>query len=566
MLFERARALEMKGDDAAAELAYRAVIAVDAMHFRAHNDLGLLYNRHGLAADALQCFVAAVAADDDNATGHANLGAMLLAAGEVATAKTHFEVALAQRPDHPGARNGLRAAHEQLGLPAPLELVVAPAGGVTGTQAPTAADPFVEYVFEIAANAVVARQSDAARTFLDAIVGSDARFVPLLRRVADAAGSQRDYALARTLFERALALEPRNADLHIGRAIVLEEMGEREAAQAAWSHELVTGAIRTLPYTGAGEPVRLLTIASALHAIRYEIFCDPNALHTTVLYTQAYRPGQALPPHDVVLLAVADVESDGPALDVASAILQRTDAPVINRPDRVRQTGRIEQASRLAAIDGVTTAQTTLFARGDLTGADAAARLAARGCTFPLLLRSPGFHNGRFFEHVADAAALAPAAAAMPGDAILAIAYQETRSADGMVRKYRVMTIDGRLYPVHLAISPHWKVHYVSSAMAFDARFRDEEAAYLTDMRAALGAPAVAALERIAAVTALDYGGIDFGLLPDGRVAVFEANGAMAIFLPDADPRWDYRRAAMTAAIQAATRMIVERGTHIRAP
>jgi hypothetical protein len=507
-----------------------------------------------------------VAADETNATGYANLGAMLLAAGEIATAKTHFEVALAHRPDHAGARSGLRAAHEQLGLPAPVEPVAPPPREhVPGGDATAVADPFVEYVFEIAVNAIVARQSDAAGVFLDAIAGGDVCFAPLLRRVADAAGSQRDYAFARALFERALALEPHDADLHIGRAIVLEEMGERDAAHAAWSHELVAGAMRTVLYTGVGEPVRLLTIASALHAIRYEIFCDPNALETTVLYTQAYRAGQTLPPHDVVLIAVADVESDGPALDVASEIVQRTNAPVINRPERVRQTGRIEQATRLAAIDGVTTAQTTLFARSELLREDAAAMLEARGYTFPLLLRSPGFHNGRFFEYIPDAAALALRATAMPGDAILAIAYQDTRSPDGMMRKYRVMTIDGRLYPVHLAISPNWKVHYVSSAMAFDTAFRDEEAAYLTDMRAALGVRALEALEGIAAVTALDYGGIDFGLMPDGRVAVFEANGAMAIFLPDADPRWDYRRAAMTAAIQAATRMIVERAAHTRA-
>ncbi len=560
LLFERARALEMTGDDVAAELAYRDVIAVDAHHFRAHNDLGLLYNRHGLAADALQCFVAAVAADDGNATGHANLGAMLLAAGDVATAREHFQLALARRPDHAGAYAGLRAVHERLGLPAPVAPIAASAATVESAVPSTENDPFVAYVFEIAVNAVVANQGDAARTFLDAIAGDDVRFVPLVRRVAEAAAGQRDYGVARALFERAIALEPRNADLHIGRAIVLEEMGDREAARAAWSHEFVRGATRSIPFTGTGEPVRLLTIASALHAIRYEIFCDPHAFANTVLYTQAYHADQPLPPHDVVLIAIADVDADGPALDVAAAIVRRTNAPVINAPDRVKHTGRVEQAARLATIDGVTTARTTLVARADLLRADAVTSLEADGYTFPLLLRSPGFHNGRFFAYVPDAQSLATTAAEMPGDAILVIAFRDTRSHDGTVRKYRVMTIDGTLYPVHLAISSNWKVHYVSSAMAFDPSFRDEEAAFLNDMQAAIGAPAVDALQRVAADIALDYGGIDFGLMPDGRVVVFEANGAMAIFLPDADPRWDYRRAAMTRAIDAATRMIVERG------
>ena len=568
MLFERARLLDGRGDAPAAEAAYRAVIACAPRHYRAHNDLGLLHYRHGRAVDALMSFVAAVDADGDQAAAHANLGVMLMTGEDLAGAKAEFERALALEADQPTAAQGLTAVHERLGVPAP-PAIARPAGAVPpeppARAVPGESDPFIEYVFEVAANAIIAGDDAAAGAFLEAIGGDDARFATLLWRLADVAGSRRAFGIAIDMFDRALALDPGNTDARIGRAIVLEEMGDVAAAEAAWRDDRLRGAVRIVPFTGAGEPVRLLTIASALHAIRYELFADATLMQNTVLYTQGYDLARPLPEHDVVLVAVADVESDAAALAIAAQIVRRTSAPVLNDPKRVMRTSRIEQSARLAGIADVVVAPVTSVSRTELlrTGAGEPARRGGIG--YPLLLRSPGFHNGRYFELVHDEAQLASVARSMPGEDLLLIDYVDTRSPDGLVRKYRVMTIGGALYPVHLAISPNWKVHYASSAMAGDAALRAEEAAFLRGMEGALGERAVAALGAIATAMGLDYGGIDFGLTVDGRVVVFEANGAMAIFVPDADPRWDYRRPSMMAALRAATQMIITRGAAHRA-
>jgi glutathione synthase/RimK-type ligase-like ATP-grasp enzyme len=74
-----------------------------------------------------------------------------------------------------------------------------------------------------------------------------------------------------------------------------------------------------------------------------------------------------------------------------------------------------------------------------------------------------------------------------------------------------------------------------------------------------LGESAVSALEAVAALLGVDYGGIDFALRPDGRVLVFEANATMVIVPPDADPIWDYRREAIARAIDAARAALVSR-------
>jgi glutathione synthase/RimK-type ligase-like ATP-grasp enzyme len=225
----------------------------------------------------------------------------------------------------------------------------------------------------------------------------------------------------------------------------------------------------------------------------------------------------------------------------------------------VMKTGRIGNARRLRALPGVVTPRTVAMARDILAGPDGAAALANQQFTFPLLLRSPGYHTGRNFILVETAAELSAAAASLPGSDLLVIEYLDARGKDGNARKYRVMMIGGRIYPLHLAISAKWKVHYFTSDMADQPDHRREEAAFLSDMPAVLGNKAITALERIQDALGLDYAGIDFGLGPDGDLLLFEANATMVIASPDADERWAYRRAAINGILEAVVAMIMRK-------
>ena len=154
--------------------------------------------------------------------------------------------------------------------------------------------------------------------------------------------------------------------------------------------------------------------------------------------------------------------------------------------------------TRLRAVPGVVTPRTIAIARDILAGQDGADAIAQHQFTFPLLLRSPGYHTGRNFIIVADAGELSTAAASLPGNDLLVIEYLDARGHDGSARKYRVMMIGGKIYPLHLAISRDWKVHYFTSDMADKPDHRLEEAAFLADMPAVLGDKAYRALEGIA--------------------------------------------------------------------
>jgi hypothetical protein len=282
---------------------------------------------------------------------------------------------------------------------------------------------------------------------------------------------------------------------------------------------------------------------------------------TTVIVTDYLDPQIALPPHQLIFNAIGDADLCKRALEAAVNLVDRTTAPVINDPRAVMKTGRTDNAVRLGLLPGVVTPKTIPIERDLLASPRGAIAVADLGFSFPLLLRSPGSHPGRNFIFVEKASELAAAAVGLPGDELLVIEYLEARGRDGNARKYRVMLIGGQIYPLHLAISQKWKVHYFTSDMADKPDHRAEEALFLGDMRAALGDTALTALEHIRDELGLDYAGVDFGLAPNGDLLLFEANAAMVIAVPDTDERWAYRRTAVSSIIGAVVAMIMQKST-----
>ena len=94
------------------------------------------------------------------------------------------------------------------------------------------------------------------------------------------------------------------------------------------------------------------------------------------------------------------------------------------------------------------------------------------------------FTSGRFLR-VESPDALPGAVSELPGRELTVIEFLNARGADGKVRKYRVMMIDG-YHPLHVAISSHWKIHYFIAEMAEQEDHR-EDAEFLENMPGVLG-------------------------------------------------------------------------------
>lgn len=360
-----------------------------------------------------------------------------------------------------------------------------------------------------------------------------------------------DASGARLHFQAALGLDPKCPEAHQGLARALTELGE-PVAELHWQAGFSGHAMIHLRYRGVESGIPLLLLVSARGGnIRTQQWIDDRRYAITAIYAEFYDPAQPLPPHRLVVNAIGDAELCRAALQRAEQLVTRITAPVINPPDLVGLTGRADNARRLAEIPGVIAPATRRLPRTAL--------LASETHHFPLLLRTPGFHTGQHFHLVKHRAALRDAIDTLPGDDVLAIEYLNARGADGMSRKYRVMFIDGVLYPLHLAISADWKVHYFTAAMAANAACREEERRFLHDMPGVLGQRAMAALAGICSTMGLDYAGVDFALARDGSILLFEANATMAVIPPGPDPIWDYRRRAAETVSQAVTNMLARR-------
>lgn len=365
---------------------------------------------------------------------------------------------------------------------------------------------------------------------------------------------------ARLHFEAALRIEPDHRHAHRGMGNLLAESGDATGARRHRDKAFKEHFLTPLPYRGDGPAVSVLLVVSAAGGnIPTASILDDRCFRTTVLVAEYDDPNRPLPAHDLAFNAIGDADLCGDGLGAAVAVLRRTARPVVNHPDAVRKTGRAANVVRLRGQPGVVVPRMAMLPRRLLAGSEAGSAIAGQGFGFPFLLRAPGFHTGRHFVRVDDLPSLAAAAAALPTDQAWLIELLDSRNEAGMHHKFRVMMVDRQLYPLHLAISPNWKVHYFTAAMADSAAHRTADAAFLHDMTDVVGRRGVAALMGIAAALDLDYGGVDFAVNGQGDVLFFEANATMVMLPPTPEPKWAYRRPAFDAVFAAVHAMLMAR-------
>jgi tetratricopeptide (TPR) repeat protein len=365
---------------------------------------------------------------------------------------------------------------------------------------------------------------------------------------------------AREQFEAALAIDPGHIHAHRGLGNVLAALGDTGGAKAHRDQGFKGHAVTVLPYRGEGTPIAVLLLVSAAGGnIPTSALLDERQFSTTVLVTEYAEPAVPLPPHDLVFNSIGDADLCQDGLQAAMALLSRTAKPVINHPAQVLKTGRADNAERLRSLPDVVVPRMAMVPKRKLMGDSAAAEIAACGFGFPLLVRAVGFHTGYHFAQVATTQELSAAVKDFPGDEVCVIERLDARDSKGMYRKYRAMFVDGTLYPLHLAVSRDWKVHYFTADMAESPVNRAKDEAFLADMTSAIGQRAIAGLERIRSALALDYGGVDFAVNAQGEILFFEANATMVVYPPTTDPKWAYRSPAVEAVLAAVRTMLVNR-------
>ncbi|HUZ78943.1 MAG TPA: tetratricopeptide repeat protein [Chloroflexota bacterium] len=533
---------------------YRAALALGA-YPEAENDLGTALQATEQLDAALAHYDSALAQRPTYLDAHVNRAGALKALRRLDEARVEAELAVALAPDSAAAHNNLGAILQELGNED---------AAVVQYQAALALRPGdAEALNNLGSVYFALHRYEEARDCCRAAVALSPDLLPAYDNLGSALLALGQPAEAREQYETALRLEPANRRLHQSLAIL--ELLEGRSAEAETHGRAGFGSgleQRARPGTSACTPI--LVVTSALGGnVKLDRWLSDTHFRCWTATAEFCAPDLDLPEHRLAFNAVGDADRCGVALARAARLLDRSPAPTLNLPRQVARTGRLEHAARLGQLEGVLAPRIIEVPRATLLTPRGRDVLAAAGLGWPLLLRAPGFHTGEQFLKVERPEGLAAAGATLPGSRVLAIQYLDLRDSQGWVRKYRVMAIDGQLYPLHLALARQWMVHYLHADMT-EPQHQREEAKFLNDMEGALGHQALAALARIRDEMKLDYGGIDFTLDEQGQVVLFEANATMMVPTPGVDDLAAYRLPAIER-VHAAVRGMIDRHLELAA-
>lgn len=256
-----------------------------------------------------------------------------------------------------------------------------------------------------------------------------------------------------------------------------------------------------------------------------------------------------------VLNLVTDPDLNPKVLNAASRFLRGFSGRVVNPPDAVLATGRDRISRRLAGIDGLVVPTVARFkGRPHL----ARAAIARVGVTFPAILRVPGTHNGDIVGLIPDAEALDRHLD--PAKTYLLTSFVDFRGEEPLYHKIRLYWFGSAPLVRHMLASDEWNVHGHARerTMGDHPRWIAAERELLVKGLDGLPAPARAAMLEIRERMRLDYFGIDFALLRDGRALLFEANATMNFYPLSTDPRFGYASEAVEAVARPLFEQMLE--------
>ncbi|MFI4933431.1 MAG: tetratricopeptide repeat protein [Caulobacterales bacterium] len=333
------------------------------------------------------------------------------------------------------------------------------------------------------------------------------------------------HAAAIAGYRRTLELDPSHAGAWIGLGRLGGDGRAQPAAEVA-RNLLVISAAPSAP--------RVLVLSTTAGANIPDRYLLPTSRYSRLIWHVGYATEaqmRTLPPFDVVFNAIGDQDLAGPTAANVARFVSLCPARVFNHPARIERTRRHQTAELLASVADIVTPRTARVLAAELAEHGALGAARRTGLKPPLLLRGVGSHGGEGLKLIEDAEVASDDLPATP--AAYLSEFSDFRSADGLYRKYRMIFVDRRPFPYHLAIKAGWMVHYETSGMDEHPERLAEERRFLEDPEAAIGRRAIAAITAIGERLDLDFGGVDFSVLTDGRVLVFEANATMLVHPED---------------------------------
>jgi tetratricopeptide (TPR) repeat protein len=559
--------------------AYRRVLEIEPTHAAGLVGIARALSETGEHAEALVAAQLAVAQAPNDAGAQMALAAAWRGLGEVRHAADAFALAAGLAPDLVAAHVGLSLALADAGEaesakfsalravsldPNLCDAWLALGAAMRGVQDPSAAADAFEHALALDPNRAVAhlnrglalieleRPRDAA-VHLHRVLELDPTSATAHANLSSLYYLAGRKAQAKAHAERALTIDPNLMSAHQNLAALLDE--EQRHAEAR-SHRDLAYTERNLLISTAAHPLgRVLILSTTESGNTPDRYLIPPASFTRLLWFVEYaseRQMGELPEYDLAFNAIGDEDLAGPTAVNAARFAELCPTRLLNPPSKIARTRRDLAGALFDAVAGVKTPRTVRIEAAQVAGGVRAAAARA-GIAEPFLVRPIGSHGGKGLLLVGGDA---PDEPLTPAGAYYLTQFENFRSPDGLYRKYRAIFVGGRTLPYHLAVASDWLIHYEHSGMEQHPERLAEEMRYLDDPAGAIGAGAWTAVQNIGAAMGLDYAGVDFTLLSDGRVLLFEANATMLAHPEVPDGPLAHKNPAIERIFEAFRRML----------
>lgn len=357
--------------------------------------------------------------------------------------------------------------------------------------------------------------------------------------------------LGQTLIER-VTHDPTDANALMDLSCIMQLTGRAELARRFQLDALAVSHRYTLPAVGP-ERLRVLSImapGALMDNMPIEFLLHGSDIALDMLYVEL-TPNTLrldLPPHDVACIGVCESEALHPVLQALAQALPQLPCPTLNDPARIMSLARESAWRLLQDVPGCVMPPSHQANRAELQ------RLATRdialtdllpGAAFPIICRPCGSHAGKGLSKIDDAAAMASYLTDNSGDEFVISPFVDYVSPDRQYRKYRVAFVGGKPFPVHMALSARWMVHYLNGDMTDRPDNRAEEQRFFDEFERGFGKRHASALAEIDRRIGLDYYSIDCGETPDGRLLMFEVDTGGVAHAMDPLEDFGYKRPHM---------------------
>ncbi len=273
------------------------------------------------------------------------------------------------------------------------------------------------------------------------------------------------------------------------------------------------------------------------------------------------------PSFDLILNTIACSDSKQASLLAAARFVDRyPHIPIINHPRQVLETTRNRNSVRLNTIEGVKFPKTEkVWWSGDALD-EIINTIFGWGFKFPMIVRKVGSQTGQSVVLLDREFTLRKHFETSPtNQEYYIIQFQNCPIRHNVYHKMRLFFIDGTLYPVANVFNNTWNTHSGDRYNVMDKTewMKAQERAYLGDPCGYLGCENFNRMHTIRDLVGLDFFGIDFTILPDRTIFIFELNAAMRHNFDHAD-NFPYTKPYLDNISHAFEQMIKNRVNKVK--